>query len=208
MKKNMRRIAVAALGLIMIIQLAACGATKFDAQAYVNESLRAQYYQEYAEYAKIINEDEEAVRAEVEKSDKEEIDAILAAFPTIEEADIDAFYQTYLGILKNVKFEVGEAEKSGDNFIVPVTIEPLLIFDDLQTVAEAKLIEAYGDGTTMPTDQDYVTIMTEILNELNADPKYGESVSFDVEVVKNSDNVYEVSDTQIDELNMLMLPGL
>lgn len=101
--------------------------------------------------------------------------------------------------LKNVRYTVGSAKKTEDGFEVPVTIEPLLLYDKLGDNFNHEFAE-YISGFSDPDDfkfNDYIVLymetMVDTTEESSQNPKYGEPVEFVFPLIV-VDNQLEVKD--------------
>ena len=104
--------------------------------------------------------------------------------------------------LKKIKYTVGSAKKTEDGFEVPVTIEPLLLYDKVVENLNREFA-GYISGFTNPDDfkmSEYLELVMESMvdttEEASQNPKYGEPVEFVFPLIV-VDNQLEVKDEKI-----------
>lgn len=104
--------------------------------------------------------------------------------------------------LKKIKYTVGSAKKTEDGFEVPVTIEPLLLYDKVVENLNREFA-GYISGFTDPDDfkvSEYLELVMESMvdttEEASQNPKYGEPVEFVFPLIV-VDNQLEVKDEKI-----------
>lgn len=180
----------------MALGVTACG-NKFDAKTYVKGNLDANFKNEIsADFAKLTDGGKEGIEAAYNKAIDAELDQFKAAGCS-EQAMAD--YKTaYQGLMKNYKYSVGEAVKGEkDGFTVPVEVTPLKM-DIEQLVADSQefIMGLIVEGLDVTNETDVMDKMlgfiTEKMNEVNANPTYGDPTTIEVHVVKVSDNMYEI----------------
>ncbi len=200
----------------MVLLLVGCG-QKFDAQGYIQGELDAVLKGEITDdYLKLVD----SSREEIEAESAAMLDEVMEQFSGMGLSDeLVGKYRDYMStLMKKCKYTVGEATKDGDSYTVPVTIEPLLFGDAMETAmagTEEELMawatEAMSSGET-PTDAEIMEKTFELLyNALNANLDsigYGESKEHVLNVVKGSDGKYTVAEDEVTALGASMIdPG-
>lgn len=208
----MKQIKIAAVLLAiaaMSANVSGCGA-KFDAKTYVQGSLDAQFKNEISDsYAKITEGGKEAIQESYDKT-IEEISSMFISMGGTEEM-AEEFKTATQDLLKVCKYTVGEAVKGDDgNYTVPVEIEPIqLMTTEMQTEMQEYVMQWAIEHSEEATEEG---IMNETLNyilkkfqETAANPVYGEPVTIEVHVNKNSDNLYDIPMDDQNALSNAML---
>ncbi len=200
-----------ALFLAFTLAFTTACSTSFDAQKYVQATLDASTRAEFDEYIEITDSTE----AEAQEDYDAALDEAMAAFDEVDLSDSvkEQYRSLFEDMFKATKYEVGEATEDSDgNYQVVVTIEPLQVFDgvedELTEIVNAYVEEqtaAIENGGEVPTDREiYDYVFTELYNILAKkleNPTYGDPQEITVDVVLDEDeNLYTISDEQIEEL--------
>lgn len=193
----------------MALGVTACG-KKFDAKLYVQGNLDALYKNEISDdFAKQTVGGREGI----EQAYNESIEEITSAYKQAGCPDelIEDYKIVIQDLLKACKYSVGEPVKGdNDDFTVPVEITPI------NTNSEAMNKEAEEFLTTWMTENaetgtqeealmEFYTFMLGKMQELAANPTYGETQTVELHVVKANDTMYEIPVADQDELFSTML---
>lgn len=219
MKRFLKRAAVLALCLTMILGLTSCGSLSnliksgFDASGYVEGILDCTYKGEYEEYRKLTNATEEEAQSAYDNGIDVEvqtfmdwcsIDADLASDEFVE--DLKDFYKR---VYQKSKYEVKDAVKSDNGYYVEVIIEPIDIFtlamDDMKAFADDFVTRAengeFEDYTEEEYEAEYDNGLLDVCKSYESKMGYLESVSIVVTVAANEDGVYNVSNEDFARLD-------
>lgn len=195
------------LSILMIACLiTGCAFGEFDASGYVKACLDANVHGEFDDYAKITN----STTAEVEKLYNDFLDSDLS-FLTAYNAD-DAtqqkFRDLFIKLYKNMKYEVGESTKADDgSYSVPVTVYKMVVFKNVMDNMESEMTKwaesMVNAGTTPSMDEIYSYVLDYMYDSMSKEvdnPQYDEPTTINVKVAKNSDNVYAIDQTELQNL--------
>ena len=200
-------------GIMMVASLflfGACGGGTYDASGYVKSMMDAQTKGELDEYVELT----ESTQKEAEELYKGNIDAQMEGLEGMGLSDelSDNYRELFVKVFKNSKYEVGEAEEGDDeSFTVPVTVETFQLFDgvedELATYQEQMITDLtaqISETGEMPDEaeitEDVFQHMYDLLSERVENPTYGEKTTFDVEVTKNADGIYEADESTMEEI--------
>lgn len=128
--KKLRSLAVLVIAAMALL-LVGCG-QKFDAKGYIQGELDAVLKGEITDdYLKLVDSSKEEIEAESAAM----LDEVMEQFSGMGLSDeLVGKYREYMSaLMKKCKYTVGEATKDGDSYTVPVTIEPLLFGDAMET---------------------------------------------------------------------------
>lgn len=212
MRTGKKLLSLGMLLMAVLFTLGACGGD-FDAQGYVKSTLDATTRAEFDEYVELTDSSLE----EAEEMYQESIDTFMAEFDSVglsEEltANYRELFETALSL---TKYSVGEAVKDGDDFTVPVEIEPFKLFEgfDEEVAAFQEQLMAemaeITDESQIPDESEIMErvfqAMYDTLNKQIENPTYGEKTTVEVPVTATSDNMYEVSDSDLEQLGSLLI---
>lgn len=180
----------------MALGITACG-NKFDAKTYVKGNLDANFKNEISDdFAKLTEGGKEGIEAAYNDAIQVELDQFKAA--GCSEQAIEDYKTAYQGLMKNYKYSVGEPVKGeNDGFTVPVEVTPLKMdVDQLAVDAQEFIMGLIAEGLDTANETELMDKMlgfiTEKMNEVVANPTYGDPTTIEVKVVKVSDNMYEI----------------
>lgn len=212
MKKGKKLLGLGMLMMVVLFVLGACGGD-FDARGYVKSTLDATTRAEFDEYVELTDSSTE----EAEEMYQESVDTFMAEFESVGlSEELTANYrELFENALSLTKYEVGEAVKDGDDFTVPVEMEPFKLFEgfdeEVAAFQEELMAEmaAITDESAIPDEAEITErvfqAMYDTLNKQIENPTYGEKVTIEVPVTKGSGNIYEVSDSDLEELGNLLI---
>lgn len=215
MKHICKKMLALMLALVTTLSLSGCSLfAQFDAAGYTQAVLDAATKAEFDKYVELTNSTAEDAQAEYD----EVLESFLAEFESLSISDelLGKYKQLFIDLLAKTKYSVGEAEKDGDSFIVPLTIEPLLIYDGFdEEVEEASnafyeeiQAEAQESGEVPSEDEIYERVyqlMYDILDARVASATYGEPQTITVTVSQNSDGLWGISDSDYDSIVSLLV---
>lgn len=191
----------------LVFGLTGCGA-EFDAKAYVEGNLDAICKNEISdELAKMTEGGKEALQKEYDAT----FDELLSELESsgCPEELLDYYKTTMQNLFKKAKYSVGEATKGEDgSYTVPVTSEPIILDggtaeEKIQAHLEEWMTEQVEKGTEVDETlmwNEYFTFYIDLIDEMVKNPEYGEAQTVEVRVVKNSDNLYSVSDEDMESI--------
>lgn len=201
--------------LCMSAVLSACsfsfsiGGNKFDADEYVKATLDSMYlgeHDKYIEYTKMTEEEAEDQhnRLIAAKADDFLAECEITSISDDVRSDLEDLFEE---IYKNVRYEVVEAEKNGDDFTVEVVVSPSEVFsangDELEDALMDFLYNA--DYYSYTEEQEvYDDLMTVVINSAEGwldDISYGSEVSIMVDVVEISKNQYNIDSDDLIQVN-------
>lgn len=189
----------------MLLSLAACGSSTFDASGYVSAYLKANITGDTAD---LEGFSKEAV-VELEEDYDGEIQSLLDSMTGSVDLSDDVkneFTELIKTMLDNVSYTVGEAteltEGSASGYTVPVTFKPLKldIADELQEWAKSLSAEDL-DLTDM--DAFYDKLFKEavtLLKDAVAKGEYGEEQTINLTVTKNENGLYDLDQNELYEI--------
>ena len=121
------------LAMVTTFSLTGCGA-QFDASGYTQAVLDAATRAEFDKYIELTESTQEDAQAEYD----EVLDSFVSEFEGLSISDelLANYRQLFVDLLAKTKYSVGEAEKDGDVFLVPLTIEPLKIYEGFDAEVE------------------------------------------------------------------------
>lgn len=172
-----------------------------DAASYVKgflDSTLKGEHEEYAEHCKVET-------SELEKYYNEYIDIISMSWTTglIIEDDIkEKFRQLAADILKSTKYNVKEARRVGDNYIVQVATEPLVLeisVEEARKIENNAAVEYIANHKEINAIEFYTTLAEQLydyLAEMKEDVKFEAEKIVEVTIVLNSDNEYSISSAE------------
>lgn len=203
-RKGLIAVMMAAVMCIM----SACGA-KFDSGAYVKACLDAQFKGEYEEYVKVT----ESTKEEAEKLYNDGLDGLMSSYSSLPLSDEmnQKLRSAYADMLKAAKYSVKESKGDGDEITVVVAVEPMKCFEnyeedlaELQKAFMAEWQEKITNGEAAPSEAELMEMMAgkvcEDLVERVKNTEYGEEQTVEVEVKKDSKNVYTVDEDDLTEV--------
>lgn len=200
-------------GIMLVASLflfSACGASAYDASGYVKSMLDAQTQGKYEQYLELTD----STKKEAEDLYNENIEAQMDAIDSQDLSDelSGKYEELFKKIFKQTKYTVGEAEEGDDDiFTVPVEVETLQLFEGIeeeltayQEELTAELMTQVAETGVMPEDEELnekvFQHLYDYLNEKVDNPTYGKKTTVKVEVAKNSDDIYEADESDMEEI--------
>lgn len=196
-----RNVSLVMAVLMSLALLAGCGMKPEDAKAYVQSTLDAGYKASFDEYVKITD----STKEEAQKLFDNNIDTVtnslgFSALGATEETN-DKYRELFKEIFSKAKYTVGDAKETDDGFEVEVKAEPMQIFSGIEEELVAKLQEEVtksgGDIKEDEINQLAIDMMYDLLTEKIASVEYGEPQSVTVHVTKNSDGVWNITESDL-----------
>lgn len=196
-----RNVSLVMAVLMSLALLAGCGMKPEDAKAYVQSTLDAGYKASFDEYVKITD----STKEEAQKLFDNNIDTVtnslgFSALGATEETN-DKYRELLKEIFSKAKYTVGDAKETDDGFEVEVKAEPMQIFSGIEEELVAKLQEEVtksgGDIKEDEINQLAIDMMYDLLTEKIASVEYGEPQSVTVHVTKNSDGVWNITESDL-----------
>ena len=188
--------------------LAACSKQPdFDAQSYVKSSLDAEYHEQYADYANLMEISEEDVKKQVEEDFNESIRQQFASYDNITEEEIAAYTEKMTEVKKLAKYKVQDEKKDEDgNYTVSVKVEPSDVFQTLQQSSAEVSKGKIAQGMKETDPGVFASVLTESVQKSIDKNSYGTPVTVTVKVEKNHSGTYELSETERSKLETVMFP--
>ena len=188
--------------------LAACSKQPdFDAQSYVKSSLDAEYHEQYADYANLMEISEEDVKKQVEEDFNESIRQQFASSDNITEEEIAASTEKMAEVKKLAKYKVQDEKKDEDgNYTVSVKVEPSDVFQTLQQSSAEVSKGKIAQGMKETDPGVFASVLTESVQKSIDKNSYGTPVTVTVKVEKNHSGTYELSETERSKLETAMFP--
>lgn len=207
MRKDSRIVAL--LLAVVMCTLSGCGLMEkeFDAGAYVKATLDCLYKAEYDEYVKLTD----AAKEEAVESYEEMLDENVAALKDLEMSDeLLAGYRKYFAdVHAKTKYSVKETVKDENgNYKVTMEVFPIDymagVSEQTDTKFDAYVQEVLDAGTTLPTEAEqtekYYALMLDTGVEILENVTYGDAVLIEVNVVQDSEGVYEIQENDLVKL--------
>jgi uncharacterized Zn finger protein len=134
MRKLSKGFRLLAVACILAVCLFGCGSPSFDAAMYVKGTLDATYLGAAEKsYLEITDSTAEEITATYLVSMEIETDYFLRYFEIEEDYIPSSFVSEVIEMYKQIyaksKYEIGDVSKSGDNYLVSVTIHPIDIIE-------------------------------------------------------------------------------
>lgn len=198
----MRRMRSGLFLLVAMLALltAGCGLNEKSAENYVKELL--DYSTGRQTSTKIFDaEIKEEFRTGINEALEELTDTYLEEGEELSSELKTRLADATIEALKNVRYTVGSAKKTEDGFEVPITVEPLLLYDKLEDNFNhefAEFISGFSDEDDFKLN-DYMVLFMETMvdttKESSQNPQYGEPVEFVFPLIV-VDNQLEVKDEE------------
>ena len=159
----------------------------------------AGYKADFGEYAKITDSSEE----EAKKLFDNNIDTVtnslgFSALGATEETT-EKYRELLKEIFSKVKYTVGEAKETDGSFEVEVKAEPMEIFSGIQDELIEKLQDKVAESGVEEDEVNQLAIdmLYDLLSEKLAEVSYGEAQSVTVHVTKDSNNVWNITESDL-----------
>lgn len=201
MKAIRKRNVLLTMAVVMVLtMLAGCGMKPDDAKAYVQATLDAGYKADFDEYAKITD----STKEEAQKLFDNNIDTVTNSLRFSALGATEETTEKYCELLKEIfakaKYTVGEAKEKEGGFEVEVKAEPMQIFSGVQDELLTKLQEEVaksGQSKEDEINQLAIDMLYDLLNEKLGSVTYGEPQSITVHVTKDSSNVWNITESDL-----------
>lgn len=196
--------------------LAGCVFASFDPKAHLQGNLDAQYLNKYSdEYLNsVVNTKEELEKAYDDGLDYE-ADYFIEYFGIVIDKCADTvkteIKDMYKEIYSHAKYEIGDASKSGDTYLVSLTIYPIDIVQKVINEDWDAFAEAWQADDTLydMTEEEFETAWAEGIIDLfkaRIDSiDYLEPETISVQIVKDDDGVYTISSNDFQRIDSLII---
>lgn len=198
----MKKLGMAAVAGVMTLTLFGCGAKDFDATGYVQGVLDATYHGEYAAHAEDVGESEDAIREEMEANTLAIAEQALASSGmTATQEELQEYVDLIEEGYQKVEYTVGEAVEEDGNYTVEVTVTPVGLLDNLETIFTEKLQAAVNNGID---ESGYMAVFNESVKESIASAKTydPQTVTLHVTYTEEGNNrIYTVEEADLTTLD-------
>lgn len=194
--KNFLKIKMVLLILVSAILFTACGPgkkefTEADAQKYVESYFKASLTGDVDDYVEFTGETKEEVISQYQSS-LESVESLMSGLTGTGEDFAGNFTEVCKKLMASTKYEIGEAEKDEEgNFTVEVKAYP----SDVMNIYLNKTMQTAGD-------KGLEDAVIDSLNEAIENQSYGEAVSYQVAVTKNSEGKYAIDTADVNEVSI------
>ena len=186
--------------VMSLTMLAGCGMKPDDAKAYVQATLDAGYKADFDEYAKITD----STKEDAQKLFDNNIDTVTNSLGFGVLGATEETTEKYRELLKEIfakaKYTVGDVKEKDGGFEVVVNAEPMQIFSGVQDELVTKLQEKVaksGQPKEEEINQLAIDMLYDLLTEKLASVTYGEPQSVTVHVTKDSNNVWNITESDL-----------
>jgi len=201
-----------AIAVCFSMLLSGCGKklTTENAPDYVKSALDACYKADFDAYMEFTKSTQE----EAEELYEEGLDANMEAAgivgTSISSELQDQYRQLFADILNISKYEVGEAKEDGDGFTVEVTVEPFLMFNNLEQELLPLLDteEAKALTTQEEMNQFVFQKMYELMTSKLEAPEYGDSETVTVHIQPDDDGIQTINEDDLATLDATMYSAI
>ena len=217
MRRVSLRIAALILAVCAFASLMGCGSMQYDAKGHVQGDLDAQYKKIFSEkyLASVTNTEEELAKI-YEEGIEYEAEYLAYYFDMDLDKCSDGIKTRLQEVCKKMygaaKYEVGDAVKSNDMFVVGVTVYPIDLIDHIANEHwdefEKEWTDGYKEIAGLSEDEieehwadKIVTILEDNVDKIG----YLEPETVSVQVVKDENDLYIISDNDFSRLNTLMI---
>ena len=195
-----RNVSLAMVVVMALTMLAGCGMKPDDAKAYVQATLDAGYKADFDEYAKITD----STKEDAQKLFDNNIDTVTNSLGFGALGATEETTEKYRELLKEIfakaKYTVGDVKEKDGGFEVVVNAEPMQIFSGVQDELVTKLQEKVaksGQPKEEEINQLAIDMLYDLLTEKLASVTYGEPQTITVHVTKNSDGVWNITESDL-----------
>ena len=195
-----RNVSLAMVVVMSLTMLAGCGMKPDDAKAYVQATLDAGYKADFDEYAKITD----STKEDAQKLFDNNIDTVTNSLGFGVLGATEETTEKYRELLKEIfakaKYTVGDVKEKDGGFEVVVNAEPMQIFSGVQDELVTKLQEKVaksGQPKEEEINQLAIDMLYDLLTEKLASVTYGEPQSVTVHVTKDSNNVWNITESDL-----------
>ncbi|OUP85431.1 hypothetical protein B5F07_04610 [Lachnoclostridium sp. An169] len=205
MKGTVRKTAAVIFTAFMTLAMLCGCARDFDAEGYVKACLDALYMREYDAYADMVGISADEAKSDLEGDFQSTVDEAFLGDTVTSEEDKQAYSDAIVNVYKLAKYEVtGSVEKDG-NYVVTVEVQPCMIFANLEEEMTARAEQAVADGTYDETK--YIASLNGYLNDAVSSCEYGDTQEVQVNVTRDEDNVYTISEADLTYIEGALFPG-
>lgn len=185
-----------------------CGkAEPFDASGYVESVLDANYHGEYEEYAGYRDISVEDAKEEIEESVDAQVEAELSDIDGMTEEGKDEYRALLAEMDKLMRYEVGQAEENKDeSYQVPVTIEPVNIYQTLEQHSSDVTQEMLSQGEDPSTAEGFTRVLTESMRRAIDGVSYAEEETVEITVAQDASGAYGISNADMQKIADTMMP--
>lgn len=215
--KKMKVMALALAAALCLGLLSGCGS--FSASELVKSNLDLIYLDQYSDdYLKKVGLDKEQAEQQYEGGLEVEAEYFADLFSieldTCGDEVLQQIIDLYRQIYTHSKYEVGTESRSGDTYLVQLTVYPIDIFqkvadedtdsfwENMQTRADA------GEFADM-TDEEYEDVWAQAVIDMVAaridSIDYLDPQTISVQVVKDDDGVYSIDTSDFNRIDSLMI---
>lgn len=223
MKHMMKKVLALVLGAVLCMGvLAGCGSS-FDAGNLVQGNLDLVYLNKYTDsYLKSVSMTKDAADAEYASGIAIEVDYFIEYFyiemdycdPSVKDQITELYHQIY----DHSKYEVGEVTKSGDTYLVELTVYPIdtikkIVDEDWETFCTEwtnEMTEKVNNGEV--DAEDDVAIETawaqgviDLVKARAAAIGYLEPQTISVQVVQDADGIYSIDSNDFSRIDSLII---
>ena len=195
-----RNVSLAMVVVMALTMLAGCGMKPDDAKAYVQATLDAGYKADFDEYAKITD----STKEDAQKLFDNNIDTVTNSLGFGALGATEETTEKYRELLKEIfakaKYTVGDVKEKDGGFEVVVNAEPMQIFSGVQDELVTKLQEKVaksGQPKEEEINQLAIDMLYDLLTEKLASVTYGQPQSVTVHVTKDSNNVWNITESDL-----------
>ena len=195
-----RNVSLAMVVVMALTMLAGCGMKPDDAKAYVQATLDAGYKADFDEYAKITD----STKEDAQKLFDNNIDTVTNSLGFGALGATEETTEKYRELLKEIfakaKYTVGDVKEKDGGLEVVVNAEPMQIFSGVQDELVTKLQEKVaksGQPKEEEINQLAIDMLYDLLTEKLASVTYGEPQSVTVHVTKDSNNVWNITESDL-----------
>ena len=202
--------------LLVAFMLAGCGMSSYDPKAQVQGNLDAQYLNKYSEdYLKAIVNTKEELEQVYEDGLEIEADYFINYFDIIidqcPEGTKDRIKELYRDIYAKSKYEVGDAARSGDMYLVSVTIYPIDIFQKISDEDAEAFMDAWQNDDTLVNmtdaelEAEWADRVIKMCEARVGSIGYLEPETISVQIVKDDEGYYIISDNDFQRIDELII---
>ena len=195
-----RNVSLAMVVVMALTMLAGCGMKPDDAKAYVQATLDAGYKADFDEYAKITDSTKEDAQKLFDNNSDTVTNSLGFGALGATEETTEKYRELLKEIFAKAKYTVGDVKEKDGGFEVVVNAEPMQIFSGVQDELVTKLQEKVaksGQPKEEEINQLAIDMLYDLLTEKLASVTYGEPQSVTVHVTKDSNNVWNITESDL-----------
>lgn len=202
--------------LLLVGTLTGC-LSNFDAQAYVQGNMDVVYLNKISEeYLETVTNTKEELESIYQQGIEVEAEYFTSYFEidleNAPEDTMDKIVELYKKIYAHSKYEIGEAEKSGDDYLVNVTVYPMDIMQKVVKEDWAEFEKEFvgkAEQLESMTDAEYEALWCEgIFGLFEARVNsigYLTPETISIKITKDNDGVYVISDNDFGRIDALII---